>query len=665
MTNSINKTFIDALPILINRYQDETVNKIATTDNRLCRVVDGNINKRQANNSAGVVMYDSTGNLANLLVYPSDTQGNEKRPFLMSSYQGEAIVLGDLAGEKIAVLGIDNALSLYDSMITDRKNPCILTLPDNMESCFNIMLQAFKPSKVYSTHDKPIKDFWGDCILTIAPLSIALQSDSLAVVLADDDTKVINGWGEVLPLSKSSTHDNPYPVHAFGALADVVRQLVLYAQVPPSMAGQSVLGVLSTIGQTKVNAPFYHSHKPSSLFLLTEAPSGGGKTTVQKLAYKAVFEHDKQIYQCFAERMGQWQLDFASAKNKGEFMTDNPTPINPQFLVSDATIEPVIDKFILDERKNLSWVTSEASKFFGGYTMKSDTATNALGSLTEFYDGGVVSRVRSQRGNNKAWQTNAYDCRLTMDMSGQRVILEPVINDEIMTGQGLLPRFLLACEPTLNGYRDWSSDERLSLNPDTDETLQAFWVRCRYLIDDEKNHIQTADPFSDDISHITRDNENRINMPFAKGAMKHLARFQQDIEYKQRQGQPLANHTAFACRMAENATRIATLLAFFDGQHELTHDYLDNAFKLVWYSMNERLNYGEHNSEPNEAEKLLSWLVKHTDQERLNKSLINRNAPYRGKFLNELLDDLENANYVRLETVGRNKWVVLNPKVKS
>ena len=190
-------------------------------------------------------------------------------------------------------------------------------------------------------------------------------------------------------------------------------------------------------------------------------------------------------------------------------------------------------------------------------------------------------------------------------------------------------------------------------------------VRCRYLIDDEKNHIQTADPFSDDISHITRDNENRINMPFAKGAMKHLARFQQDIEYKQRQGQPLANHTAFACRMAENATRIATLLAFFDGQHELTHDYLDNAFKLVWYSMNERLNYGEHNSEPNEAEKLLSWLVKHTDQERLNKSLINRNAPYRGKFLNELLDDLENANYVRLETVGRNKWVVLNPKVKS
>lgn len=126
-------------------------------------------------------------------------------------------------------------------------------------------------------------------------------------------------------------------------------------------------------------------------------------------------------------------------------------------------IEPVIDKFILDERKNLSWVTSEASKLFGGYTMKSDTATNALGSLTEFYDGGVVSRVRSQRGNNKTWQTNAYDCRLTMDMSGQRVILEPVINDEIMTGQGLLPRFLLACEPTLNGYRDWSSDERLSL----------------------------------------------------------------------------------------------------------------------------------------------------------------------------------------------------------
>lgn len=665
MTNSINKTFIDALPILINRYQDETVNKIATTDNRLCRVVDGNINKRQANNSAGVVMYDSTGNLANLLVYPSDTQGNEKRPFLMSSYQGEAIVLGDLAGEKIAVLGIDNALSLYDSMITDRKNPCILTLPDNMESCFNIMLQAFKPSKVYSTHDKPIKDFWGDCILTIAPLSIALQSDSLAVVLADDDTKVINGWGEVLPLVPS-TSNKAFPIHRLSPqLRNVVERLAYYAQVPISWAVNSVLGVLSVIGQRAVNAPMqYGQFKPTSLFLLTQAKSGAGKTTLQEFAYLAIKNYTEQQDTKFIKDRLNWENTYLATdpKDRGQWQSENPKPINPQMLLSDTTIEPLLDRYILDDMRNLAIISSEAGKLFGGYSLKADTQDNALSHLTTLYDGGRAERLRSQRGKYAEFKTMACGVRLSIEVSGQQVILQSIIENEKMNGQGLLPRFLLTCEDDILGDRKWNDPERMNLVASDDEVFQGFWARCLYLLE---NPIDKALYEFTQVPQSAYDNVGRYNMPFAKGALQTFANFQQSLEvlYKT----DLKEWTAYASRMPENASRIATLLAYYDGKHELTQDYLDTAFEFVWFYMRERMNYGQA-QEISDLQKLLDKIIQLAKAKggSITKRELQQKAPmpYRKSVaLLNALDELAQKNCIKFDENDNKIPIVVNPSL--
>ena len=76
-------------------------------------------------------------------------------------------------------------------------------------------------------------------------------------------------WRTPIPLEPAKSYDNPYPVEAFGEpLSDVVKMLAYYTQTPLSWAGMAVLGVLSTIGQSRVNAPLGNTYKPSSLFFI-------------------------------------------------------------------------------------------------------------------------------------------------------------------------------------------------------------------------------------------------------------------------------------------------------------------------------------------------------------------------------------------------------------
>ncbi len=129
---------------------------------------------------------------------------------------------------------------------------------------------------------------------------------------------------------------------------------------------------------------------------------------------------------------------------------------------------------------------------------------------------------------------------------------------------------------------------------------------------------------------------------------------------------------AYASRMAENASRIASLMAFFDGRSKITTDDIKRAFMLVEYSTAERLRYldATPTGEQNDSEKLSSWLVdkaRGKNQPILNKSFVSQNAPnaIRGKKLNSLLDDLESIGHIRLESEGRRRLVCINPKLMA
>lgn len=590
---------------------------------------------------AGVLMQNPQGEL-NLAVY----QNKYNKPFTVFDYDNHAIILGDETDEKMAVLGIDNAIALYNERMANTGGACILTLPTSLERQFVMMVNAFNPKYVITTDDKPINTD-RTVISHFAPLSIALQSSSFDELLGDSDTAITKEhWGELLPLDGHLMEQNPYPVKAFGKLAGVVQAIAKYAQTPLSMAGNSVLGALSTICQCFVNAPMGYEHKPVSLFLLTESPSGAGKTQVNKLAYKSIYDYDRRNYQAFIDDVKSWQQakDTLRGKEKAEYFTYHSEPINTALIIKDGSIEKILDRFVKGDVHNQSWATDEAGQFFGGHSMKSDTNANALSSLTSLWSTGTANRQRV--GSNTPF-TNAYDCRFTLDLAGQRVIIEPAMNDDLMNGQGFLARCLLSCEPSLIGTRDWIT----KFSPFQDEVLQEYWCRCDTMLEMGQQYDQDGKP-------------NRFNMPFDDEARQVLAQYQQTIEYQQAKGGRLASFTAFASRMAENATRIATILAYYDGKDKLSREYLEQAFLLVEFSINELIYYNDKGGTPTNAQLLLAHLIKKQTDGCLLYSQAQSTAPKSVRKKDEFalaIEVLTGANYIKVKQTDGKRQIVLNP----
>lgn len=398
---------------------------------------------------------------------------------------------------------------------------------------------------------------------------------------------------------------------------------------------------------------FGYEHKPASLFLITQAQSGAGKTQVNRLAYKSIYQHDRQAYKEYIALMDEYinARDNLRGKERAEYLATHDKPTNPTITLKDATTESLLDRFVMMESYNQSWASDDAGQFFGGHDLKSDTNASTIANYAILWSSGEAHRMRSTRTKGATHHTNAYNCRMTLDLAGQAVIIKPAIDDPLLSGQGLLARCLFSAEPSLIGKRDWLTES----NPHQDPILKAYWQTCTALLNRGMPTHADGTP-------------NRQNMPFGKGAKRALQEFQQKIEYEQAKGGRLEHHTAFASRMAENATRIATLLAFFGGYEYVECQHLQGAFELVQYSMNEILYYGESVDEPSDIEKLLAWLIKKAKDHpnyTLNRSFISQNAPnaLRGKKLGEFLEDLESLSYVKLENVERKKLVMLNPKL--
>ena len=631
--------------------------------------IDSNYTVDNANqptaNSIGVMLFDEHYQPSNLAIFPL----NNAEPFPLHGLENDCFILGN-GGQVVAVANLDNAIELYPYLTIEGEYSLIAPLKDWQ---FERMVKAHAShSQVTLFTDYPtgkqlettFKGYNVRLVATVDTITDLVINYPLDEIINDPNkepalqTKVkeLNGieWGEPEPLRQKVIFKNPYPLGAFnGVLGEAVQAIAYYAQVPLSIAGQAVLGALSTLGQGYVNAPMGYEHKPASLFLLTEAESTAGKTQASRLAYYAIHQHEKMQYKAFIEAIDEWQAqkDSLKGKERAEFIASEPQPQNPNTTVRDITIEALLDKFIIGDCKNLSLSSDEAGQFFGGHTMKSDTVSNALSSLTTLWSDGRANRERSIKSQYGTPKTTAYDVRLTIDLAGQRAIIEPALNDSLMNGQGFLARFLISCEPSLIGERDWNSEQRLNANPYTDQRLITFWQRCNCLLD----------PLP------TERLDERFNLPFGNGAKKLLADYQQSVEHRQKQGKQLEYLRAFAGRMAENATRIATLFAYFDNQKALNVEYLERAFLLVEYSINERLRYAEiQTQDKNDTEKLIEWIISKATGKNppmLNKSFISQNAPtaLRGKKLDGLLCDLESMGYLRIEQQERKKLVFINP----
>lgn len=448
-------------------------------------------------------------------------------------------------------------------------------------------------------------------------------------------------WQAIEPLDRPSAKDNPYPIDAWhGILKHAIHAISEHAQVDFAMASHWILGALSHIAQGKVNAPMGYSQKPCSLFLLLQAESGDGKSYSKDLALFAIENHQRQQQEQYRRELDYYHTTKSQLKGKElkNFLMENIEPRNPATLFDNATIEPLLEKMICDNTPHLSYITDEASTFFNGYSLKSDTALANLGNLTTLWSNGTATRLRTRKNDNP--HTHAFNARLTLCLAAQRTVLERVLNDSTMNEQGFLPRMLFSNPPSTAGKRDFIHNNG---NAYDDPRLTAFWQRCIELlaIDDKIEYTLTA-------------------------PLQHsLATSQQAIENQIGKGKALESYKAHANRMCENAIRIATLIAYFDHAREITTDHFTSGLSLVHYHMAEFINYHDRqeNEKPSNAELLLKYIVDKGQSEigwSTLKSKVTPKALRDKDLFSEAVNILAEKNYIRISTERPIK-ITLNP----
>ena len=622
--------------------------------------------------TAGTIGLVLSDNQDQPVTLASVTPNGSQKPLIIDRMQPSALIIGTLDGnrELIAVDNLDDAVMLAQCLIND--NVTVLVSLDSL--LFNGMVKHFAevaPVTIFTTIDKkdkvckPLAGCNVKAVITVFDVLLQLDNhSSYAAILADDDTTIIDLqseiWGTPEPLANDPSKPTPYPIDAFkGLLKNVVQAVAYYSQVPDAMAGQCVLGALAHMGQRFIDAPMGHGHMPTSLILITEGESGSGKTQAMGLTHFKIKEYERQQYAIYLDNLAAWESDKAALKGKEQaaFIDENP-----KTLFDDATIEPILDRFISGEMNNASWTTDEAGQFFNGHTMTGDTAGSALSALTKLWSDGEVSRLRSQKSAYATPQTDAHSVRMTLLLQGQRVVLEQALTDPLMNGQGFLARALIACPPDLRGHRVWDDAKRRNDSPYDNPHLIEYWSRCQSLLD----------PLPANEPTTAQGQPQRIKMQWADGAEQVFCTHMQGIENRQANGQTLEYLKAYASRMAENASRIASLMAFFDGRKIITIDDITRAFMLVEYSTAERLRYldATPTGEQNDSEKLSSWLVdkvRGKKPHKLNRTDIYNGAPKpmrkNNRILQSELDNLESKLHIKQIEDGRKKIIEVNPKL--
>ena len=467
-------------------------------------------------------------------------------------------------------------------------------------------------------------------------------------------------WAELLPLSQSETTLNPYPIHALPPLAqDAVKAISEHVQSPIAMTAQCVIGAMSHIAQAKVNAPhpFNAQGEPCSLFLLTEGQSGSRKSTSRNLADQAIIKYERKQYEAYRQDLEQWKSGQAGLpkKDREAYCAENPPPNDPSTLYSDITLESIAGLFIDGVLNNASIASDEAGQFFGGHSMKADTRNQALGGYAKLFDDGFVERTRSKSNLNGSGR--AYDVRLTFNLQGQHEVLAEALKDPVLRGQGFLPRFILTIPENLAGTRLQDAIYR-NKNASTDHRLIAYWTRCEYLLDDCP-HVKSEDEL----------HNGRYVLPMNEEAKEIDAAFYNMFEELQGKGKRYEYLQAFASRASQLARRLATVFAYFEGLQWIDAKTLKGACEVVKHSLNEWAMYADIEVKTEtEAERLIKWIAKKCNEQKTDRiaySNVQTSCPrpmQKNKNLLEMVvEQLIDSNHIKIESIGRTRYVVIHP----
>lgn len=626
-----------------------------------------------------LVMVDNTG----VPVNGAAIMPNSDDAILSDASQTGAFVIGSMnpLSDWWLVTTLSDSIRLYEALAANDSNVTVLVCLNS--SMYDKALRHFSKIKTInitdslaSKHALSNRLAGVNAVLHLTPLKLMsemlIDGDLISDIVANAETIELEAltWGTLGDISDSESKETPYPIEAWGnegtVLRDAVTATAYFSQVPLSMSGNCHLGALSTIIQQYVNAPYSDSNDfmPVSLFLLTEMASGGGKSkTVSQFSHKELIKYQKERRVEYRTLKAEWEAEKASTPKKDleAWLFQNPKPKQFILFAKSGTLIGFLDNMLMGNTTDVAWSTAEAALFLSSHSLTSETAKSNISQICDIWSGGEFDRLLSPRYNTID-EIGMDGVRFTLDLQGQPPIIAPALNDEVMSGQGLLPRFLFAFPDSLNGTLVFNTDERLDARPEKDKRLQAYWQRCRGLLDPSEGSLNKSED-----GRI-----ERYNMPFeGREARKALADYRTEKERALQKGSSLEKYSEYAKRLHENASRIAAILAYFNGKRFISVDDIQRATKLTDFSMSERIRYTDKpQAGDNDAQKLIGWLVNYCHKQSVKQlaysTAQSKVTPKALRFkptFDLLIDVLESENYIKVEVNGRARTIQLRPEL--
>ena len=384
-------------------------------------------------------------------------------------------------------------------------------------------------------------------------------------------------------LGSTTVPETPYPIEALGVLAPACMAIAKGGQMAPEMAGQSLLAASALVTQGVTDVQTLAGTKPLSLYFLTIADSGDGKSTAETVALHPIKEYQRAEARLYREHRAEFEL---AKSGKG----DSPQPPRaPYRIMRDGTVEGIRHSFSTGVPSQ-GIFTSEAAMVLSGYGMQPDTKAKTAGAFNALWDDGQISTGRAGSG-----RIELYGQRFSVHWMIQPEAARSAIMDSLLSSIGFWPRFLLASPPPAPPRK------ARPFNYDQEPHIREYWQICERMLEQ---------PLEEDCTRL----------PVLKASPRATAlagEFFERMDHSAKvSGGMLTSIRPFAARSTEQAYRIAGVLAVMEDADVITDDLMRRAISLVSYSLEAwRVMFGdrEEADAKRHALGLIAWMVRQPD----------------------------------------------------
>ncbi|CAM3024283.1 TPA: YfjI family protein [Legionella pneumophila] len=416
-----------------------------------------------------------------------------------------------------------------------------------------------------------------------------------------------------------------YPLEALGnILGEAAKRIAYHVQVPEGMAGQSVLAAAGLVAQGYINVQRGSiGLSPVSIFCLSVAESGDRKSSVDRLALAPIRAYEseralemptkEQKYKAEIEAWGVRRNSIIKSykKPKAELSEEEQkklferlfqlelskprAPSRSNITFSEPTSEGIWKHYIQGE-PSAGLFSDEGISFFGGHGMNDEAKGRTIHILSKLWDGDPISRTRGGEGESGVLANR----RLSSHLMIQPIVAKKVFTDQLLQGQGVLSRFLICHEPSIAGSR-LLSDRDLEKGANSDPAIAEYWQRLTNLLNQPQR-----------INELTGQLQLTVFALSGK-ALDVWCALHDGIEEQLRSDGRFIDIKAFASKAAENAARIAAILAFVEGYDRPMVEHVERAGVLISYyleSMSLRTTEAQYDVNELLANDLLEWVVK-------------------------------------------------------